>query len=163
MSNEQISIGPEDLEPEIKITEEDLEPEIKISEEDLEPEAQRPALQLPSTVVIEGEEVEVPLESIVIGWRDIIEAEAHSPAHVEGLDEQVSETVTDKYHFSVLSNLRGDVGRMKDEGKSARDIFRELALRYHPDLYQDMDEKTQELAETYFKATGSLKENGELE
>ncbi len=147
MSDETIRITPEDLLQE--------EPIIKLTEKDLKsPEKER------TTVVVDGEEISVPAE-VVIGWKDILRAETHNPSHVD-LKMPLSESDETEYDHEVISNLKEDVRRLREDGKSERQIYRELAIRYHPDLYQNEGGKIRLLAQSYMGALTGLRNAGEL-
>lgn len=149
------------LEDEIVIDDEPAD-SVKDSGEKTTAEQKATLPELPKSVYIDDEEVPAPDADIVVGWRDIVEAEANDSSRVAGIEEQVSDMVTAKYHFAVLSNLRQEIGIAKQGNITSKELYKKIALRYHPDLYSGMDDLTKSLTSEYFKALGSLRDNNEL-
>jgi hypothetical protein len=121
---------------------------------------------LATTIEIDGERVDVA-NTLVVGWGDILEERTKAFVDIE---EPVSDTVPTEFNYGVLSDLRGDILQYRtdnfmkpDEGLTDTQIYRELRVRYHPDLYRDKSQEAQDLATEYSQALGALVENGELQ
>lgn len=99
--------------------------------------------------------------NLVVGWRDIIRAEANSLTRIE-VKVPVSEKITTEFDAIVLNNLRGDIGRGRAEGETDRQVYRKMLVQYHPDLYVGEDAKVIDLSREYTQALGALKDNGEI-
>lgn len=132
---------------------------IRISEDDLPPENKSTALAEPITIRIDDEDIEVE-QDFAVTWRDILKADAESMIDYK---EPVSDQVTTEFRYGVLSNLRHDIAIARsDSERTDRQIYRDLAIRYHPDLYQNTDQEVKDLATEYTQALGALRQNGEL-
>ena len=108
-------------------------------------------------LLIDGEEVEVPA-TISVSYADILKSE------VDNLPDQ-RETIGDnptQFHTKVISNIRNEAEALRDLGQDDRSVFRTIATRYHPDLYQQEDEPVKQLAEEHFKALNTLREANQL-
>ncbi len=136
---------------------EDKEPEIRITKEDPDKKGSKGK----SIVLqIEGETVEVQ-PKIAIGWRDILEAEANNPARVD-IKVSVSSSDPVELHHAILSNLREDIDRRREGGETDRQIYRDLIIRYHPDIYHGEEGGVMELAKEYTQALVHLEEIDEI-
>ncbi len=136
---------------------EDQKPEIRITEEDLDAENSK---EKPVVLQVEGETIEVQPE-IAIEWKDILKAEANDPTRVD-VKVPISSSGPTEFHHAILSNLRGDIKRKRDSGETDRKIYRDLIVRYHPDIYQGEGDKVIELAKEYTQALVRLEEIGEI-
>lgn len=134
--------------------------EIRTTKEGLAREDKSHALVKPVTIRIDNEDIEVEPD-LMIGWRDILEAEAHNPAKVD-VNLPIAGEGSTKFHHAVLSNLRREIAIARVDKKTDRKIFRDLLIRYHPDLYQSSTPETQALAGEYTKALGAMRQMGEI-
>ncbi len=110
------------------------------------------------SLTVDGEQINIPTQ-IAITYQDILASRLQSIVEIR---EPVSDSVRTQFLTAVLSDLREDIARMRKEGKNNRRIYLELAVKYHPDLYQQAPEEVQHLANEYFQALSALKQNGEI-
>ena len=110
------------------------------------------------SLIVDGEQINIPAQ-IAITYQDIL---ASRLQYIVEIREPVSDLVQTQFLTAVLNDLREDIARMKKEGKNNRRIYLELAVRYHPDIYQQAPEEVRHLANEYFQALSALKQNGEI-
>jgi hypothetical protein len=113
-------------------------------------------------LLIDGETVEVP-DDIVVGYVDILKADAEKMAEHPGLTEAISNSDPTSFHPYVLQSLRSEAQSHLDQGEDPKETYKAMATHYHPDLYRSADEDVQITADHFFKGLNALRDAGKLQ
>lgn len=100
-----------------------------------------------------------PSETIDITFKDIVNAEAHDPNR--RTDRVILQAGSqEQYDAGVVESLSQDITELRRIGKGGKEIFKEVVSRYHPDLYLDQDQPTQQRAGEYVKVMFAMRKMG---
>jgi hypothetical protein len=121
----------------------------------------------PEDLPSEPEEIKISaeeLEPIIIETKDFLRAEVEQQKDPNYINLTKPENIlgTD-YDSRILTNLRAEVKTNREQGLNGGQIYRKLAIAYHPDSYRSEAPEVQALAHEYFKALQALKGSNELD
>lgn len=117
------------------------------------------------SVEIRGEKIAVP-QDLAVTWRDLL---THRADAFVDLKAPITLGNPTEFNYGVLGDLREDIDILRhlttnnEDGLTDLQIYRNLALRYHPDVINSDDPKVQQLAGEYTQALNALVAIGELQ